>query len=33
MPAVAIVLWIASLLQRRLRPSASVSGGDAEVTR
>jgi hypothetical protein len=38
MPFVAIVLWLASVLQRRLAPPAnggdtSVNGGDAEVTR
>jgi Protein of unknown function (DUF3311) len=31
-PAVAIVLWVVTLLQRRLAPSASGDGGDAEVT-
>jgi Na+/melibiose symporter-like transporter len=33
MPAVAIALWIASLLQRRLAPPAGGSGSDAEVAR
>lgn len=33
MPFVAIVLGIASALQRRLAPPASVSGDDAEATR
>jgi Protein of unknown function (DUF3311) len=34
MPFVAIVLWLASLLQRRLQPSASGSGdGGTGVTR
>jgi hypothetical protein len=33
MPAVAIALWIASLLQRRLATPAAVSGDDAEVAR
>jgi hypothetical protein len=32
MPFVAIVLWVAGLLQRRLQPPASAGGG-AEVTR
>ena len=32
MPAVAIALGIAGLLQRRLAPPADVSGDDAEVT-
>jgi hypothetical protein len=32
MPFVAIVLAIASALQRRLTPPTSVSGDDAEVT-
>jgi Na+/melibiose symporter-like transporter len=33
MPAVAIALWLASLLQRRLAPPAGGSGSDAEVAR
>src|ERR1700691_1296765 len=33
MPAVAIALYIASLLQRRLAPPAGGSGSDAEVAR
>jgi hypothetical protein len=33
MPAVAIALWLAALLQRRLRPPAAAADGDAEVAR
>jgi Na+/melibiose symporter-like transporter len=33
MPVVAIALWVASLLQRRLATPAGVSGSDAEVAR
>jgi hypothetical protein len=33
MPAVAIALWLAALLQRRLRPTAAAADGDAEVAR
>ena len=33
MPLVAIALWLATLLQRRLGPPAGDSGGDAEVAR
>ncbi len=31
MPATAIVLWIVSLLQRRLREPADATGGEAEA--
>jgi Protein of unknown function (DUF3311) len=33
MPLVAIALWLATLLQRRLGTPADSSGGDAEVAR
>jgi Protein of unknown function (DUF3311) len=33
MPAVAIVLWVVSLLQRRLQLPTGAIGSDAEVTR
>jgi hypothetical protein len=33
MPVVAIALWVASLLQRRLTTPTGVSGSDAEVAR
>ena len=33
MPLVAIALWLAALLQRRLATPADGSGSDAEVTR
>ena len=33
MPAVAIVLWVVTLLQRRLATPADGSGSDAEVAR
>jgi hypothetical protein len=33
MPVVAIALWVASLLQRRLAPPAGGGGGNAEVAR
>jgi hypothetical protein len=33
MPVVAIALWLATLLQRRLAPPAAASDGGAEVTR
>jgi hypothetical protein len=33
MPVVAIALWLASLLQRRLATPAGSGGGDAEVAR
>jgi predicted lipid-binding transport protein (Tim44 family) len=32
MPAVAIVLWVVTLLQRRLQEPTSATGSDAEVT-
>ena len=32
MPAVAIVLWVVTLLQRRLREPAGAIGSDPEVT-
>ena len=32
MPAVAIVLWVVTLLQRRLREPTGAIGSDAEVT-
>jgi hypothetical protein len=33
MPVVAIALWIANVLQRRLRQPADAEGSDAAVTR
>ena len=33
MPAVAIVLWVVTLLQRRLQEPAGAIGSDAEVAR
>ena len=32
MPAVAIVLWVVTLLQRRLQVPTDAIGSDAEVT-